>query len=106
SAASCFANRAATPCAGAFSVGQVVSAFSAVEPALPATTFMATTALLRNRLVVQTAGASVVLAPATFVIRGVTIDASALTGVALPAVGDQVRVVGTVESNGTGVTAT
>ena len=115
SAASCFANRAATPCAGAFSVGQVVSAFSAVEPALPATTFMATTALLRNRLVVQTADASVelegevssvVLAPATFVIRGVTIDASALTGVALPAVGDQVRVVGTVESNGTGVTAT
>jgi hypothetical protein len=51
--------------------------------------------------------ASVTLSPASFVVRGVTIDASALAvGVSLPAVGDIVRVLGTVGTNGQSVTAT
>lgn len=115
SAATCHANHAVTPCASAFAVGQVISAFSAVEPVLPVASFQATTALLRNKIVVETAGAnvelegevaSVTISPAAFVVRGVTIDASALTGVALPAVGDRVRVLGTVASGEAGVTAT
>lgn len=114
SGATCFAAETATSCASAFKVGQVVSVFAATEPALPVSTFSATTALLRDKLVVQTVGASIELegrvssvttSPASFVIRGVTIDASALTGTALPAVGDEVRVLGVVASNGTSVTA-
>ncbi|MDE2300649.1 MAG: hypothetical protein KGL99_11860 [Burkholderiales bacterium] len=114
SGATCFAAETATPCASAFNVGQVVSVFAATEPALPVSTFSATTALLRDKLVVQTAGASIELegrvssvtaSPASFVIRGVTIDASALSGTTLPAVGDEVRVLGVVASNGTSVTA-
>lgn len=114
SGATCFAAETVTPCASAFSVGQVVSAFAAAEPTLPASGFQAKTALLRDKLAVQTAGASIELegrvssvttSPAGFVIRGVTIDASALSGTALPAVGDEVRVFGVVASNGTTVTA-
>ena len=115
STATCFAADAQASCASAFSVGQVVSAFSAAEPTLPVTAFAPTTALLRDRLVVETAGASVELegvvsgvttSPAAFVIRGVTIDASALpAGTALPAVGDVVRVQGTVATGGASVVA-
>ena len=114
SGATCFAAETTTPCASAFKVGQVVSVFAATEPTLPVSGFQATTALLRDKLVVQTAGASIELegrvssvtaSPASFVVRGVTIDASALTGTALPAVGDEVRVLGVVASNGTTVTA-
>ncbi|HEY8707373.1 MAG TPA: DUF5666 domain-containing protein, partial [Burkholderiaceae bacterium] len=114
SGATCFAAETATPCISAFNVGQVVSVFAATEPTLPVSGFQATTALLRDKLVVQTAGASIELegrvsnvttSPAGFVVRGVTIDASALTGTALPAVGDEVRVLGMVASNGTTVTA-
>jgi hypothetical protein len=101
-----------SPCA--FSVGQVVSVFSAAAPALPAVQFAARAALLRSRLPVQTAGASVeiegmvsavTLAPQGFVLRGVSIAAGALPLSSLPAVGDVVRVAGTVAAGGTAVNA-
>jgi hypothetical protein len=114
--ANCFASGASTPCAGAFSVGQVVSAISATAPSLPATSFNASAALLRNRLPVTSAGSTVELqggvsavssSPASFTLRGITIDASALpAGTSLPVVGDIVRVLGTVSASGTSVTAT
>jgi hypothetical protein len=97
-----------------FSVGQVVSAIGSAAPALPATTFAATSARVSKKLVVETPGASVELegkvssvtaAPAGFVLRGVAVDATA-AGITLPAVGDMVRVLGTVASNGTSITAT
>jgi hypothetical protein len=114
--AHCFAaTGASAACASAFSVGEIVSAYASAAPALPVTTLAASVARLRSRLPVQTAGASVELegkvssvttaAPASFVIDGVTVDASTLT-TTLPAVGDQVRVLGTVASGGTSVTAT
>ena len=112
--ASCFAGASKATCASAFSVGQVVSAFSSAAPSLPATTLAASVARQRTKLAVETTGAdievegkvsSVTTSPAALVIRGVAIDASAVTG-NLPAVGDAVRVVGTVASGGTSVTAT
>lgn len=116
SAARCIASGAVVPCATAFSAGQVVSAFAAAAPGLPATSFTAADALLRPRMVVQTAGAAVELegavssvstaAPASLVVRGVGIDASALpTGSSLPAVGDRVLVTGTVAAGGNAITA-
>ena len=112
--ASCFAGASKATCASAFSVGQVVSAFSSAAPSLPATTLAASVARQRTKLAVETTGAdieidgkvsSVTTSPAALVIRGVAIDASAITGT-LPAVGDEVRVVGTIASGGTSVTAT
>lgn len=117
--ATCRLDGHATPCAGAFKAGDVVSVFSAKAPALPATTFNATVAIERKHLPVQTAGASVEFdgrvsastpasgsTAATFVVRGVTVDTSALpAGTSLPAVGDVVRVTGTVSSDGLSVTA-
>lgn len=97
-----------------FSAGQVVSAFGSAAPALPATTFAATSARVNKKLAVETPGASVELegkvlsvttAPAGFVLRGVAVDATA-AGVTLPMVGDLVRVLGTVAANGTSITAT
>ena len=114
SSATCRIAAATTACASAFSVGQVVSAFGATAPPLPASTFTAGSAVLRNRLPVQTAGQTVELqgkvfgvstAAQTFVLRGVTVDASALSGGSLPAVGDDVIVLGTVSSSGTSITA-
>jgi hypothetical protein len=111
--ATCYVSGMAASCASAFSVGQIVSAFTPTAPALPATALTAVFARQRSALVVQTAGANVELegkvssatqSPASFVIRGVTVDASALT-TAAPAVGDVVRVTGTVASGGTSVTA-
>jgi hypothetical protein len=113
--ATCYAAGSTTPCASAFGAGQVASVFGATAPALPAAAFRATTALLRPTLVVQTAGATVELegkvssvtaSPAGFVLRGVAVDASALTSGSLPAVGDLVRVLGTVASGGNAVSAT
>lgn len=114
SGATCYSGNAKATCASAFSVGQIVSAYSSAAPSLPATTLAASVARLRTKLAVETAGASVEVegkvssvttTPVGFVIRGVAIDASAITG-SLPAVGDDVRVTGTVASGGTAVTAT
>ena len=111
--ASCYASASKATCASAFSVGQVVSAFGSAAPSLPATTLAASVARQRTKLAVETTGAdieiegkvsSVTTSPAALVIRGVAIDASAITGT-LPAVGDEVRVVGTVASGGTSVAA-
>lgn len=110
--ATCKNDSGTVACASAFTAGQVVSAFSATAPALPATSFSASTAALRSKLPVQTAGATIELqgrvssASGTgFVLRGVSIDGAALAAPSLPVVGDDVRVTGTVASNGTGVTA-
>jgi hypothetical protein len=113
SAAQCVVAKAATPCAAAFSTGQVVSAVSATAPSLPATTFTPTTARLRSALVVQAPGSaielegkvsSVTTSPAAFVLRGISVDASALTSGSLPAVGDVVEVLGSIASDGKSVT--
>lgn len=107
--AACFAAGASTPCSS-FSVGQIVSTFTASSPALPVTTMNASDALLRNRLPVETVGATVEVegsvsavsaSPAGFTLRGIAIDATALpAGTSLPATGDVVSVLGTVESSG------
>jgi hypothetical protein len=113
--ATCKVRHATTACATAFAVGDVVSAFSAAAPTLPATNLTASGARARNKLVVETAGATVELegkvasvttTPAGFVLRGVSIDTSALTGFTAPGVGDVVRVLGTVATDGKSVTAT
>ena len=117
--ATCRAHDKATTCAGAFTVGDVVSAFSATAPTLPATSFDATVALQRDRLPVQAAGATVEFdgsvssftaasggTAASFVVRGVKVDTSALAaGTSLPALGDLVSIVGTVSSDGLSVAA-
>lgn len=102
-------------CSSAFSSGQVVAVMAALAPSLPATTFIAERARQGSKLAVDAVGAtvevegsvaSVSAAPAAFVVRGVKIDASALpAGSSLPAVGDIVRVVGTLTSGGQSVTA-
>ena len=118
--ATCRVNGKSTACAGAFAAGDVVSAFAPTVPALPAASFNPTVVLERSHLPVQTVGASVEFdgsvsaftaasgsAAASFVVRGVQVDTSALpTGTSLPAVGDLVSVVGTVSSDGLSVAAT
>ena len=117
--ATCRAAGKTTGCVGAFHVGDVVSAFSTTAPALPATTFAAKVALKRDRLPVQTAGATVEFdgkvssftaasgsTAASFVVRGIEVDTAALpAGTSLPAVGDIVKVTGTVSSDGLSVAA-
>ena len=117
--ATCRVDGHSTACAGAFAAGEVVSVFSATAPTLPATTFNATIAIERRHLPVQTAGQTVEFdgrvsastpasgsTAATFVVRGVTVDTSALpAGTSLPAVGDSVRVEGTVSADGLSVLA-
>ena len=118
--ATCRVNGKNTACAGAFASGDVVSAFASSAPALPAATFNPTVVIERNHLPVQTVGATVEFdgsvsaftaasgsAAASFVVRGVQVDTSALpAGTSLPAVGDLVSVVGTVSSDGLSVAAT
>jgi len=113
SSATCRGVGATVPCATAFSVGQVVSAIAAKAPGLPATAFTADAAFLRNRIAVETPGATVEVegkvsavtaSPASFVVRGVTVDASALDG-SLPAIGDVVVVTGTVSTDGASILA-
>ena len=118
--ATCRVDGHSTACAGAFAAGEVVSVFSATAPALPATTFDATVAIERRHLPVQTAGQVVEFdgrvsastpasgsTAATFVVRGVTVDTSQMpAGTSLPAVGDMVRVAGTVSADGLSVVAT
>jgi hypothetical protein len=117
--ATCRAQGESAACASAFAVGDVVSAFSATAPSLPATSFNATVALKRDRLPVQTAGATVEFegavssftaasgtTAASFVVRGVDVTTAALAaGTSLPAVGDLVSIVGTVSSDGLSVAA-
>ncbi len=116
SAATCRVSGVTTSCANAFSNGQVVSVMAAAAPSLPAKTFKADKARLGSKVAVDVSGAvveiegsvaSVTLSPASFVVRGISIDASALpAGSSLPAVGDIVRVLGTFSANGQSVTAT
>lgn len=113
--ATCYKVSSDASCAAAFSTGQVVSAYAAAVPAtLPVTALSADRARARSQTLVETAGASIEIegrvsrvdsAASTFVLRGVTVDASGLTGVTLPAVGDELRVLGTVASSGTTVKA-
>ena len=117
--ATCRVDGHSTPCTGAFAAGDVVSVFAATAPALPAAAFNATIAIERRHLPVQTAGAAVEFDgrvsastpasggdAATFVVRGVTVDTSGLpAGTSLPAVGDLVRVTGTVSADGLSVAA-
>jgi hypothetical protein len=115
SAATCYAAGTMTPCASGFSTGQVVAVIAATGPSLPATSLAGTLARLHSKLAVETVGASVEVegkvsavttSPASFVLRGVTVDATALPpATALPAVGDEVRVLGTLASGGTTITA-
>ena len=105
-----------TSCDSAFTTGEVVSAYAAAAPSLPATNFMADGARRSAKLPVDVADTSVEIegavssvtaSPAAFVVRGVTIDASALpAGTSLPVVGDIVEVIGTVGSDGQSITAT
>lgn len=115
SSTQCYAAGGRTPCASAFAVGQIVSVFAATSPSLPAASFAPTAARARSKLMVETAGAAielegkvaaVSLSPAAFSLRGVAVDASVLpAGTALPAVGDVVRVAGTVGAGGQSVVA-
>ena len=113
--ATCRVSGVTTPCASAFSVGQVVSSMAPAAPSLPAVNLVATVARLGANVAVDTSSTAVEVEGAvssvnssasTFVVRGLSIDASALpAGTALPAVGDIVRIVGTVSSSGQSVTA-
>ncbi|MDE2081584.1 MAG: hypothetical protein KGI90_09535 [Burkholderiales bacterium] len=114
SAATCRSAGASVPCSGAYSVGQVVSVVGATAPVLPATAFQPGLAWLRSALPVATDGTvvelegkvgSVATSPASFTLRGIQIDASAVPAASLPAVGDIVRVTGTVAAGGTAVQA-
>jgi hypothetical protein len=115
SKATCRSGGAVVNCATAFATGQVVSAGSATAPALPATVLVADFARKANKLPVEEAGATVELegivsavnGTATFVVRGVVVDATGLpAGTTLPKVGDEVRVLGTLSTDGTTVKAT
>ncbi len=114
SVATCYAKGAATACAGAYAIGQVVSAVGATAPALPASSFQPAYVRLRSKLPVQTDGApveiegrvsSVSASPASFAIRGIMVDATALSSGSLPAAGDIVRVAGVVAAGGTSIAA-
>jgi len=110
---------ATSTCSSTFSVGQIASAFASTSPSLPATMLTAQVVLLRTRLPVQTAGATVEFegsvsaftaasgsTAATFTVRGVEVDTSGLpAGTSLPATGDIVQIVGTVSSDGNSVLA-
>lgn len=113
SKATCF-DHGKTSCTGAFTTGEIVSAGAAAAPTLPATKLVADFARVAARMPVETAGQSVEVEGAvssatttTFVVRGITIDASGLpAGTTMPATGDVVRVAGTVATSGQSVTAT
>lgn len=114
SKARCVVAGRATACSTAFTTGSVVSAGSATAPALPATVLVADFARQAAQLPVEAAGATVELegvvssvASGSFVVRGLTIDVSGLpAGTAMPAVGDEVRVLGTLSAKGDSVKAT
>lgn len=113
--ATCYRASRDAACASAFTVGTVASAWSARAPAaLPVRTLAADVLRARSRTVVETEGAavelegrvsSVLAATSRFVVRGITVDASALKAAALPAQGDVVRVLGSVAGDGAEVSA-
>ena len=114
SAAKCTSNGSVSPCASAFSNGAVVAVGAASAPALPASSFAASWARSAARVAVDSAGSpvevegmvsSVSSAPASFVLRGTTVDASNLPLSSLPAVGDKVAVQGVLAASGTTLTA-
>ena len=89
--------------------GNIVSVMSNAAPASGAIT--ATLARLRH-VVPQTPGNRVEIegrvssvGSASFVVRGITINQPASLGLTLPAVGDKVEILATVDANGTSVTA-
>lgn len=107
--AKCFAKGITSDCTSAFKTGEVVSTFAAAAPTLPAADFTADVARLSGRLPASVPGltmevggivSSVTDSPAGFVVHGMNIDATALpAGTTLPAVGDVVKVEGTVSSD-------
>lgn len=110
--AACYKARSNADCASAFSVGQVVSAYSASMPALPVSQLTADVLRVRSKTVVETEGATVELEGkvasvngSQFVLRGMVIDAASLNSGSLPVAGDVVRVLGVVASGGTQITA-
>jgi hypothetical protein len=113
--ATCYRANSDAACASDFPVGTVVSAWSASAPAaLPVRSLTADVLRARSPSLVETEGAAVELegrvssvaaATARFVVRGITVDASALKAAALPAQGDVVRVLGSVARGGGEVTA-
>jgi hypothetical protein len=114
--ATCRVSGVTTACASAFSVGQVVSSIASAAPSLPAVSLLASNAHLGANVAVDTATSSVEVeggvssvntTASSFVVRGLSVDASKLpAGSALPAVGDIVRVLGALSSNGQSVAAT
>jgi hypothetical protein len=112
SSAKCLVAKLQTACTNAFAVGQVVAVGSATAPS-STTNLTADFARLASKTSVDSSGSAVEMegvvssaSASSFVVRGVTIDASALAaGVTLPAVGDVVRVLGTVASSGQAETA-
>lgn len=111
----CRVSGTVTPCATAYTAAQVVSVGSATAPGtLPAASFAPSVARLASKLPVQTSGQTLELegvvssvGTTTFVVRGVTVDATGLpSGTSLPAVGDLVEVMGSISSSGQTVNAT
>ncbi|NML44498.1 hypothetical protein HHL11_12100 [Ramlibacter sp. G-1-2-2] len=115
SKAACRAAGVQVNCANAFVTGEVVSAGATAAPALPATVLVADFARKVSKAAVEDAGATVevegvvsaVTGTSTFVVRGLAIDTSGLpAGTTLPKVGDEVRVAGTLSTDGSTVQAT
>lgn len=113
SGAKCAAAGAAVDCASAYAAGDVVAVAGATAPTLPATSFAPSLARKVSKLALAVAGtpmeiegqvSAVTTTPPSFVVRGVTVDGSALAS--LPAKGDFVRVTGTVAADGNSVAAT
>jgi len=103
-----------TPCTTAFTAGQVIAVGSATAPVVPATTFAPTAARRAAKLPMQTVGqsievegvvSSVTSSTSSFVVRGITVDATTL-GATLPAAGDLVEVEGTVTGTAQSISAT
>ena len=93
-----------TPCATAFSAGQVIAVGSASATAIPATSFAPSVARRAAKLPVQVVGQSIEVegvvssvnsSASNFVVRGITVDASA-PGITLPSAGDLVLVKGVI----------
>jgi hypothetical protein len=108
STAVCHAGGAVVACSSAFKTGDTVAAIGTVPPA--ANVFVPSKARL-SRLLPQAAGATVEVEGQVssvsgmfFVVRGISVDGSALT--TLPAVGDRVELLGTVAADGKSVVAT
>ena len=109
--ATCRSGGTTVTCSDAFAAGSIVSVGAAAQPALPATTLTAGFARAVTKIGTESAGATVELeggvasvSGTTFVMRGLTVDGAALA--TMPAVGDVVRVVGTVATGGQSITAT